>query len=60
MRKINVNMQNSKMVDGRLFITGLKMSTLSKMLGDLIKNGSTVIHPELGVLYEYEGPYSRA
>jgi hypothetical protein len=58
--KINVNMKNSKLINGRLFITGLKMSKLGKLLKECIKIGSTIDHPQLGMLYEFEGPYSRA
>jgi hypothetical protein len=60
MSKINVNSKNSKLIDGRLFITGLKMSALSKLLSEFVKHGNTVNHPTLGMLYEFEGPYSRA
>tara|TARA_R110000782_G_scaffold51592_1_gene111125 strand:+ start:3202 stop:3384 length:183 start_codon:yes stop_codon:yes gene_type:complete len=60
MKKINVNAGNSKMVNGRLFITGLKMNALGKLLKEFIVGGSTITHPALGKLYEYTGPYSRA
>lgn len=60
MSKINVNQENSKLVGGRLFITGLKMSRLSNKLSEYIKNGSTIQHPSLGCMYEFEGPYSRS
>jgi|TARA_R110000787_G_scaffold260977_1_gene366290 hypothetical protein len=60
MKKINVNAGNSKMVNGRLFITGLKMNALGKLLKESIVGGSTITHPALGKLYEYTGPYSRA
>jgi hypothetical protein len=58
-KKINVNATNSKMITGKLFITGLKMSQL-KSLAEFIIPGSTVAHPTMGLLYEYDGPYSRA
>ena len=60
MKKINVNSTNSKMIDGKLFITGLKMSGLSKLLSESIVNGNTTDYPGLGKLYQYDGPYSRA
>lgn len=60
MKKINVNARNSKMIDGRLFITGLKLSQLSNALNDFIVRGSTIVHPALGKMYEYNGPFSRA
>jgi hypothetical protein len=59
-KKINVNSKNSKMFNGRLFITGLKMVGLGKLLRDCVKYGSTVKHPVLGMLYEFDGPYSRS
>ena len=58
-KKINVNATNSKMITGKLFITGLKMSQL-KSLSEFIIPGSTVAHPTLGMMYEYDGPFSRA
>ena len=60
MRRINVNATNSKMIDGKLFITGLKMNALSNLLSESIIKGSTVVHPTLGKLYQYDGPFSRA
>ena len=59
-KKINVNAQNSKMIAGNLFITGLKMSQLNKSLKDFIVGGSTIEYPGLGKLYQYDGPFSRA
>ena len=59
-KKINVNTTNSKMIAGKLFITGLKMSQLSNTLSEFIIKGSTVNHPVLKDMYEYAGPYSRA
>tara|TARA_B110000285_G_scaffold183158_1_gene207195 strand:+ start:259 stop:441 length:183 start_codon:yes stop_codon:yes gene_type:complete len=58
-KKINVNATNSKMVDGKLFITGLKMSQL-KALSDFIIKGNTIEYPGLGKMYQYDGPFSRA
>ena len=58
-KKIKVNATNSKMITGKLFITGLKMSQL-KSLAEFIIPGSTVAHPTMGLLYEYDGPFSRA
>ena len=58
--KINVNATNSKMITGKLFITGLKMSQLNKSLADFIVRGNTIVHPSLGKMYQYDGPFSRA
>ena len=59
-KKINVNSENSKLINGRLFITGLKMSRLNKSLKEFIIGGNTITHPILGKMYEYNGPFSRA
>ena len=58
--RINVNQTNSKVIGGKLFITGLKMSQLKAKLAECIIKGSTIQHPTMGVLYEYDGPFSRA
>jgi hypothetical protein len=58
--KINVSQENSKVLGGRLFITGLKMSRLGEKLGQSIVMGNTMSHPEMGLLYEYSGPYTRS
>jgi hypothetical protein len=60
MSKINVNAKNSKKIDGKLFITGLKMTALSNVLSGFIVRGNTIEHPGLGKMYQYDGPYSRA
>jgi len=60
MKRINVNMKNSKLINGRLFITALKMVALSQGLAEFIVKGNTIQHPSLGLLFEYNGPYSRA
>ena len=59
-KKINVNTTNSKVIGGKLFITGLKMSKLSNQLSQFIVSGSKVQHPVLGTMYEFNGPFSRA
>ena len=58
--RINVNTTNSKVIGGKLFITGLKMSQLKAKLADCIVKGSTVQHPTMGMMYEYDGPFARA
>ena len=59
-KRININAENSKVINGRIFITGMKMQKLGKLLKEHIVQGSTITHPVLGLLYEYTGPYSRA
>ena len=58
--RINVNQNNSKVIGGKLFITGLKMSQLKAKLAECMIKGSTGLHPTLGLMYEYDGPFSRA
>ena len=58
--RINVNASNSKVIGGKLFITGLKMSQLKAQLAEGIVKGSTVQHPTMGMMYEYDGPFARA
>ena len=58
--KINVNATNSKMIDGKLFITGLKMNKLGNALTEFIVRGNTTEYPGLGKMYQYDGPFSRA
>jgi hypothetical protein len=60
MSRINVNAGNSKVIDGRLFITGIKMSRLGVKLAQDLVQGSTIHHPTLGVMYEFAGNYSRS
>ena len=58
--RINVNKENSKVIGGKLFITGLKMSKLSSKLTLYIISGSKIQHPVLGTMYEYNGPFARS
>ena len=60
MGRINVNASNSKVIGGKLFITGLKMSRLGVNLSQDIVKGSTINHPALGKMYEFAGNYSRS
>ena len=60
MAKIRVSTKNSKVVDGRLFITMLKAQTVtSKVLSKLIEYGNYIVYPGLGRLVEYKGGYIR-
>ena len=60
-KKIRVNTGNSKVVNGKLFISGLKVVQVSKskVLGDLINHGNSIVFPNLGKLVEYTGSYIR-
>ena len=58
--KIRVNKTNSKIVDGRLYISMLKAQTItSKVLSKLIEYGNYIVYPGLGRLVEYKGSYIR-
>ena len=61
MKKIRVNTTNSKVLDGRLFISLLKavLVSKSKVLEELINYGNSANFPGLGKLVEYKGPYIR-
>ena len=59
-KKIRVNTTNSKVLDGRLFITMLKAVQIkSTVLQKLIEYGNSAIFPGLGKLVEYKGEYIR-
>ncbi len=60
MARINVNSKNSKLVSGKLFITGIKKHQLRESLSEYIVDGSTIDYPGMGKMYQYNGPYSRA
>ena len=60
MAKIRVSTKNSKVVDGRLFITMLKAQQIkSKVLSALIEYGNSIVYPNVGKLVEYKGAYIR-
>ena len=61
MRKIRVNTKNSKVVNGRLFISLLKAQQIkSIILKKLINYSNSVLFPNMqDKLVEYTGPYIR-
>ena len=60
MAKIRVSTKNSKVVDGRLFITMLKAQQIkSVVLQKLIEYGNSIVYPNVGKLVEYKGGYIR-
>ena len=61
MRKIRVNTKNSKVVNGRLFISLLKAQQIkSVILKNLINYSNSVLFPNMqDRLVEYTGPYIR-
>ena len=55
-KKIRVNVNNSKVLDGRLFISLLKAQQVkSSVLQKLIEYGNSAVFPGLGKLVEYKG-----
>ena len=59
-KKIRVSTKNSKVVDGRLFITMLKAQQIkSVVLQKLIEYGNSIVYPNVGKLVEYKGAYIR-
>jgi len=61
MAKIRVNTGNSKVVNGKLFISGLKAVQVSKskVLAELVEYGNSIVYPNIGKLVEYKGAYIR-
>ena len=60
MAKIRVSTKNSKVVDGRLFISMLKAQQIkSVVLQKLIEYGNSIVYPNVGKLVEYKGAYIR-
>lgn len=57
---IRLNPQNSKVINGKVFITAMKVHSLKTTLKRHVVNGSRVEHPTLGTLYEYVGEYTRS
>lgn len=56
---IRLNPQNSKVIDGKVFITAMKVHSLKANLKQHVVEGSRVEHPMLGTLYQYDGEYTR-
>ena len=61
MRKIRVNTKNSKVVNGRLFISLLKAQQIKSVISKkLINYSNSVLFPNMqDRLVEYTGPYIR-
>jgi len=59
-KKIRVNTSNSKVLNGKLFISLLKAQQItSKVLSALIEYDNSLVYPGLGKLVEYNGAYIR-
>ena len=58
--KIRVNFENSKVVNGKLYITLLKASQIKhKLLQDNIEYDNSIVHPQIGKCVQFTGPYAR-
>ena len=61
MTKIRVNFENSKVVNGKLFITLLKATQIKhKILQDNIEYDNSIIHPQIGKCVQFTGSYTRS
>ena len=60
-KKIRVSQANSKVLNGKLFITLLKALQVSKskVLAELIEYDNNLVFPGLGKLVEYNGAFIR-
>ena len=60
MKKIRVNTSNSKVIEGKLFISLLKAQQIkSVVLQKLVEYGNSIVYPGMGKLVEYKGGYIR-
>lgn len=57
---IRLNEKNSKIMNGRVFITALKAKNINSILQGFLNEGSKINHPKMGMLIEYTGPYTRS
>ena len=61
MTKIKVTLENSKLVNGKLFITLLKATQIKhKVLQDNIEYDNYIIHPQIGKCVQFTGSYTRS
>ena len=59
-KKIRVSSLNSKVLDGRLYISLLKAQQVtSKVLKSLINYGNSIVFPNGNKFVEFTGSYSR-
>jgi hypothetical protein len=60
MARVNLNPTNSKVINGTVFVTALKVKAMSEVLvEESVKFGNRITHPALGTMYQYDGKYSR-
>tara|TARA_R110000824_G_scaffold317735_1_gene504901 strand:- start:423 stop:620 length:198 start_codon:yes stop_codon:yes gene_type:complete len=60
MKKINLNPTNSKVINGVVYVTALKVQAMSEKLEELVEHGNNIMHPILGIMYQYNGKFSRS
>lgn len=60
MPRINVNNENSVVVNGLLYITKLKAVRVSKALQKFVNYKIQLNHPKFGEMVNYKGYYSRS
>lgn len=56
---IRLDVENSKVIGGKVFITAMKAHKINQKLSQFISTDSKMNHPTLGIMYEYKGPYTR-
>ena len=59
MKKVNLNPTNSKVINGVVFVTALKVRVMSKLFLELVEYGNNIMQPTLGIMYQYNGKFSR-
>ena len=60
MARINVNKNNSILLNDRLYITALKATMMNSKLQEFVNTGNNITHPTKRIFYEYNGNYSRS
>ncbi len=60
MSRVNLNPTNSKIVNGIVFVTALKVKAMTELMKEeSVRFGNRITHPTLGTMYQYDGKYSR-
>jgi len=59
-KKLQVNLENSKIIDGDLFITSLLAQNLVKDQSRSCDHSKKINHPTMGQLIKYNGEYNRS
>lgn len=58
--KLSVNSENSKMIDGSLYITMVMAQNLKKEQKSAVNYTSKIKFPKIGELVKYEGEFLRS